>query len=59
MSFILIVVVLHTYYFVFSAYLTISCGTCSEQLGRLYRATPCHLDEIREMFTIDIDCIES
>jgi len=44
---------------VFSAYLTVSCGTCSEQLGRLYRATPCHLDEIREMFTIDIDCIES
>jgi len=43
---------------VFSAYIPLSCKHCSILLGRLYRTTPRYLDELREMYTIDVDRLD-
>ncbi|KAE8621630.1 hypothetical protein XENTR_v10004902 [Xenopus tropicalis] len=38
---------------------TVSCGGCSSVMGKIYRCTPKHLDFKRDLFSLNIDAVDS
>ncbi|ELT96824.1 hypothetical protein CAPTEDRAFT_225140 [Capitella teleta] len=42
-----------------STYVNLKCTTCKTHIGRSYKTTPVELDEMRNLFTFDVEMVDS